>query len=303
MKREVKIGIFAVAMIAFGWWGVKYLSGYDLFARNYTYYATYDKSYGLKQAAPVMMYGVKVGSVTSVQIDQEIGKVVAILKVDKRFKIPKDSHAKVFSPGIMSAEAVEITGGNSPILLSNRDTITSAQDPGLMDMAMSEVDYFKAQFTTIVEDLTTTLNNVNILLEGNTSNINSTIANLSDLSGQISKLIASQEANIATTLDGVASIAQSVGKNSDQIDSIINNVDSFTTELAQAQIATTIEELNATLAALNNGGGTANLLLQDERLYEGLVNSVGSLDSLLVDLNQNPKRYVHFSLFGSRNKE
>ncbi len=303
MKREVKIGLFAVVMIAAAWWGVKFLSGYDIFARNNTYYAVYDESYGLKQAASVMMYGVKVGSVTNIQIDQKLGKVMMTLKIDKGYKIPVDSKAKVFSPSLMSSEAIDIIGGSSSMMLSSRDTITTIQDVGLVDMAMGEVEFFKTQFAAIAEDLTATLKSVNSLLEQNGENINSTVANLSTLSAQITALLESQESNIATTMDGVSSLAQTLSDNSEQIDSIVNNMNRFSTDLAQAQIATTISELNKTLESLNSGGGTANLLLEDERLYESLVSSVGSLDSLLVDLNANPKRYVHFSLFGGRNKE
>ncbi len=303
MKREVKIGLFAVVMIAAAWWGVKFLSGYDIFARNNTYYAVYDESYGLKQAASVMMYGVKVGSVTNIQIEQKLGKVMMTLKIDKGYKIPVDSKAKVFSPSLMSSEAIDIIGGSSSTMLSSRDTITTIQDVGLVDMAMGEVEFFKTQFAAIAEDLTATLKSVNSLLEQNGENINSTVANLSTLSAQITALLESQESNIATTMDGVSSLAQTLSDNSEQIDSIVNNMNRFSTDLAQAQIATTISELNKTLESLNSGGGTANLLLEDERLYESLVSSVGSLDSLLVDLNANPKRYVHFSLFGGRNKE
>ncbi|MFR9650027.1 MAG: MlaD family protein [Rikenellaceae bacterium] len=303
MKREVKIGLFAICMIAFGWWGVKFLSGYDLFASNNTYYAAYDKSYGLKQAAPVMMYGVKVGSVTNIKISQQRGKVIATLKIDKGYRIPEDSRAKVFSPGIMSAQAIDIMEGNSMTTLANRDTIATVQDVGLVEMALSEVDFFKVQFSTIAEDLSRTLNNVNLLLESNSENINTTVDNLSVLSKQLSQLIESQESNIATTMDGVSAIAQSLGDNSGQIDSIVTNVNQFTAELTRLQLATTVAQLNEVLTALNSGGGTANLFMQDERLYESLVSSVGSLDSLLVDLNENPKRYVHFSLFGARNKE
>ena len=112
MKREVKIGIFAVAMICAAWIGIRFLQGLDIFSRNTEYYAAYDQINGVQTASPVMMKGVKIGTVTGVEFDPaRSDKVVLQLTVKRTYRIPTDAEAKIFSDGLMGSKAIEIIYG------------------------------------------------------------------------------------------------------------------------------------------------------------------------------------------------
>ena len=114
MKREVKIGIFAVAMIGVAWAGIRFLKGFDIFSRNVEYYAAYDQINGVQNASPIMMKGVKIGSVTGLSFDPaRSDKVVLRFTIKREYRIPTDSEAKIFSNGLMGAKAIEITYGTA----------------------------------------------------------------------------------------------------------------------------------------------------------------------------------------------
>ena len=109
MKKEVKIGMFAVAMILCAWGGIRFLSGVDIFSRNVDYYAVYDQVNGVQGASPVMMRGVKVGTVSEILFDPaRSARVVLRLTVRRQYPIPADSEAKIVSSSLMGSKAIEI---------------------------------------------------------------------------------------------------------------------------------------------------------------------------------------------------
>ncbi len=133
MKREVKIGIFAVLMIGCAWAGIRFLSGIDIFRRNSEYYAAYDRINGVQAASPVIMQGVKVGTVTGIRFDpRRSDKVVLQLTIKRQYALPADSEAQIVSNSIMGAKAVEIRLGESSEVLRSGDTLRAGSDRDLM---------------------------------------------------------------------------------------------------------------------------------------------------------------------------
>ncbi|MFI3281830.1 MAG: MlaD family protein [Rikenellaceae bacterium] len=308
MKREVKIGIFAIVIVCCSWAGIRFLSGIDIFRRNITYYANYDKVDGINTASPILLQGVKIGKVTDIHLDPaNSDKVTLKLSVKRRYQLPVDSEAEVFSPGIMSSMAIGVTYGKSQEMLRAGDTISSHFEAGMMDVAAEKLMGIADQISEVGEQLTTTLGAVNELLAKNSGNIDSTLSNLNALSANLSQLIVSQGDNIAEIADGLSKFSSSLGGNSEHLESILANLNSLSTQLAEADIANTLSatvaELNTTLGKINAAEGSAGKLINDEQLYENLSAVSGSLNELIIDLQANPKRYVHFSLFGSKSEE
>ena len=183
MKREVKIGIFGVAMILLAWGGIRFLSGLDLLARNIEYVAVYDQVSGVQEASAVMIKGVKVGTVSAIELNPaQTNQVKLHLLIKRAYQIPTDSEARLFSDGLMGGKAVEIIMGQATTYLEEGDTIPSSQGQDLMAMAGSELEFFKQKFTVIADELTRTLTNLNGILEANASHMNHTMAHLDQLS-------------------------------------------------------------------------------------------------------------------------
>lgn len=303
MKREVKIGIFAVLMIGCAWAGIRFLSGIDIFSRNSEYYAAYDQINGVQTASPIMMKGVKVGTVTKIGFDPERSdKVVLQFTIKRQYRIPADSEAKIISNSIMGAKAIEIQLGGDTHFLRSGDTLRASRDRDLMDVAGSELDFFKQKISQLTGDISYTLSNINYLLETNAESLTGTMAHLNGITGSIDGLLTSERGNLQTAMRNLTQFTEVLSGNAQQLDSIVDNVNEFTTQLADSEFTENligaVRELNAILARVNAGEGSLGGLVNNPALYNSLNEAGGNLAVLLADLKANPKRYVHFSLFG-----
>ena len=304
MKREIKVGLFAVAVLIVGWGVIKYLKGIDVFSKSNVYYAYYDQVGGIQPASHVMIYGVKVGTVTNVTLNEDPAKGVEVeMTVDKRYQIPVDSKAKIFSDGLMGGKAVEIVYGNSSEMIPNEGTLQTEKSVDLMELAGSEMEGLLAKITVIMDNVTQTLVSVNALMAQNTENITNIVSNVDGLTGNANAMLAKEREHLEEALESLSKFSKSLGDNSEQIDSIIGNLNTFSTQLAQSDIVSEVEgvvaKLNEVLAAVNNKEGSVGKLLSDGELYENLTTASDNLSHLLADLKENPSRYINVSVFGS----
>ena len=296
MKKEVKIGIYALLIFLGAWAGIRFLSGADIFGRTNTYYVYYDNASGLQNAAAVVIRGVKVGQVSNITIAaDEPSKVAVTLAVSKDYKIPADSKAKIYSAGLMGGQAIELIIGTSTEMLEPESKITPLVELGMVEMLTSEFGDIKEKLMGMVDNINTTLNSLNSVVDGNNANITAAIANLNGILADL------QQSNIVANLD---SFTGTLKDNGEKIDSIMTNVGNLTASLDEQQIGTklsqSVEQLNTLLAKFNESEGTVGSLLNDKALYANLAEASNNLSLLLEDLKQNPKRYVHFSLFGGK---
>lgn len=303
MKREVKIGIFAVLMIGCAWAGIRFLSGIDIFSRNVVYYAAYDQVNGVQTASPIMLKGVKIGTVTGVSFDPSRNEnVVLQLTVKRQYRIPSDSEAKIVSNGIMGSKAIDIVYGSAPVCLEKGDTLRSGRDRDLMDVAGSELEFFKQRIALVVGDLSRTLENVNALVEANAESLTGTLANLHSISGNAAELLAAEKQNLRASIEHFTRFSEALGENAERLSGIVGHVDTLAQRLNEGDFAgklsDAVGQLDELLRRLNEGDGSLARLMNDPQLYDSLTRASGNLASLLADLQAHPKRYVHFSLFG-----
>ncbi len=281
------------------------MSGIDVFGRNVDYYAAYDEITGINSASPILVQGVKVGKVTEIMLDPaKSDKVILKLSIKRRYEIPTDSKVRIFSPDLMSSMAIGLDLGESSTTLKAGDRIESYVEPDLMSLASDKLVEITDMISQLGGELTKAMESVNAMLSDNKESINSTMSNLNDISGDMSSLLSSQNKNIENAIDGLSKFSTSLGDNAQNIDEILANLSALSEELAEANIAsslgTTLAELNTTLDKVNSAEGSAGLLLSDEQLYNNLAALSASLNELFIDMQSNPKRYVHFSLFGSK---
>ena len=295
MKKEVKIGIYALLIFLGAWAGIRFMSGADIFGRSNEYFAYYEDSSGLQTASAVVIRGVKVGQVTSVVISpQDPSKVQVAMAISKDYTLPVDSKAKIFSAGLMGGQAVEIILGTSAQSLEKGATIESEVEVGMFDAISSQFGDIKDKLVVMVDNLNATLVSVNSIVNENNANIAASIKHLKDLLAQL------ENSQIVANLD---SFTGTLKDNGQKIDGIVSNVGNITATLEEQQfaqkLAQSVESLNALLVKFNQSEGTVGSLLNDKQLYANLAQASENLSLLLGDLKQNPKRYVHFSLFGS----
>lgn len=303
MKREAKIGLFAVAMLLLAWGGIRFMSGLDVFSRNVEYLAAYDQVSGVQEASAVTMKGVKIGSVARIELDPtESDKVILHLIVRRSYRIPIDSEARIFSDGFLGGKAIEIVYGHAHEYLSEGDTIRSSRDRDLMDVAGSELDFFKQKFSQIAEELNRTLHNLNTIMESNSANLEATINHLESITEDVAELLAAEKQTIGTAVEDLAQFSSMLGENAPRIDSLIEGANGIVTALDQnafaEKLTATIEELNTLARKIDEGEGTLGQLMNDRAMYNNLTAASENLSLLLADLKENPARYVHLSVFG-----
>lgn len=304
IRKEVKIGIFTVMILALLYWGVNFLKGRDLFNRSLTYYAYYDNVSGIQISSPIIIRGINAGTVTGIKFRPDLNNAVEVrFDIKSAYRIPDNSIVRLFSNGIMGGKALEVELGNSPNYLPDGATVRSASESSFLELAGSELDYFKQKLNQLINSLDLTLTSVNTILTENGGKIAGTLEGLR----KGAAAFGSKGEELKSIMDNINQVTQTLAENSGRIDATMANIESVSGELAEADIAGTvaslnqaIEELNVTLQAVNSTDGTIGMLINDDALYESLSQASANLASLLEDLQANPKRYVHFSLFGRK---
>lgn len=303
MKKEVKIGIFAVVILLCSWAGIRFLSGLDVFSRNKIYYADYNAVSGVQIASPVMIRGVKVGQVSAINLDPAKDVCVELtLSVQRKYRIPADSHAKIANNGLLGGKVVELELGSASEPLQNGGRIKTVEEADIMSMAGSEIGKMKNTIGEVVESLTAALNSINALVEANQKSINGVITHLDSMTGNLDNMLANRKTELQDLVANLATFSEALSRNGEKIDTLLLNVNTISGQFAEADIAgnlqMTLAKLNMLLDSFSEGEGTAAKFMNDKELYDNLTAASMNLSSLLSDIEANPKRYVHFSIFG-----
>ena len=307
MKKEVKIGIFALVMLLSLWAGIRFLSGIDIFSRNIIYYASYENVSGLQTAAPITIHGVKVGTIESITFDPSKGSDVEVaLAVKRQYRLPVDTRAVIYDNGIMGGKAIMLELGSSNEILKRGDQIISDGGSDMISSIGNELGDLKGKLSVVADNLATALANINTLVEQNTDNLSGTISNLNSISASLDGVLKSERKNIEGIVTSLNGLAEMLDQNTERFDRIIGNVDAVAEQLEQAKVdslvkafTSTADNLSRMLASINAGEGSVGELMNDKELYDNLAAASGNLSALLADLKEHPARYVHFSVFGS----
>lgn len=311
--KPVIIGASFIAAIVIFVWGFNFLKSTDLFKKETVYYASYHKVNGLINANPVVINGLRVGQVKRVYFNPDLsGDIMVSLMLSTDFPIPKNTVARIFSSDLMGSKAIELQLGNSKEILHEGDTLRTSVEEGLMAEVNAQVQPIKKK----AEDLMASIDTLVVAFQSifNKSarenlaesflNIEKTLSNLQNASSNIDTLVVSESSRISNILINLESLTTTLDQNRGAITNIINNFEIISDSLAKSEIPGTFARLNNSLEdvqiileKVNNGEGTLGMLMNDDSLYLELNRSATALDSLLMDIKQNPKRYVKFSLF------
>lgn len=302
--KEVKIALVAIAGIVILFFGLHFLKGMPVFSNDDVYYATFDNINGLSASNPIYADGYQVGNVKAINYNyQERGKVVVEFQVDNGLRIPKGSSAEIESDLMGNIKMNLLMANNPRERVEPGDTIAGNLDAGMMgsvqalmpaiQQMLPKIDSILASVNALLADpsIARSLHNVETI----SSNLTTTTAGLNQLVAQVNGRMPGMmsKADYALAKAG----------------STLNNTDKFTANLATVDIAGTMAKVDQTIAnvqsvtdKLNGKDGTVGMLMNDPGLYNNLNSTMRSADSLLIDLKSHPKRYVHFSLFGRKDK-
>jgi phospholipid/cholesterol/gamma-HCH transport system substrate-binding protein len=305
ISRELKIGIVAIVTIGILIWGWNFLKGINIFKTTDTYYAVYNDIKGLIESGVVMLNGYKVGNVGKINFDKNnANRIIVEIRLEEKVRLPENTILLIKSSSIVSGiKDLKIILGNGPGYHTPGDTLIGAVESELTDI----IEPLKNKLGLVLVRLDSTLASVNNVLDEKTQKqLKSAIADLSETTAGLSASVA-PGGKLDQSFDNLASLTGNLQKSNENITQTLQNLSSISDSLQKADIKSfiekadqTFEKLDALLAMINAGEGTAGQLVTNDSLYRNLNSAIGSLDSLLVDLKKHPKRYVHFSVFGKK---
>ncbi len=296
-SKEIQIALFAIVGIVVLYYGMQFLKGLKLFSTDNTYYAKFEDISGLNPSSPIFTNGYRIGVVKDIIYDyQNHGDIVAVLDIDKNIIMPKGTSAEIVSDMLGNIKLEMRFGPRYDEIMEVGDTLYGGIDKGLMGKASDMIPHLEK----LLPKLDSILGNVNALLS-NPALANS-LGNIETMTGDLKNT--SKDLNIL-----MASLNRQVPQMLTHASGVLANVDTLSNTLNQLDLVTTIAKANATLenveqltAKLNSPEGTVGKFLNDPGIYNNLNSTVSHLDSLMIDVKAHPKRYVHFSLFGKKQK-
>lgn len=314
VKNEVKIGILVAATITLFILGFNFLRGKGLFSSDRKYYTYYDNIQGLQESAVVQLKGYGVGKVSQIQL-QDDRRIKVTFTLKKDIKMPKGTVAQLAAADLISGtKIINLLMTNESAYIPENSLVEGKEAGGILDNLGDQVSPLVGVLQHTVVSLDTLLNTVNNIINDDTrKHLNSSFASLEvaleQLSGLASQLNA-QSGNLAGVIKNANSITGNLASSNERISNTLTNLESFSTSLNKAPIQETVEELQRTASSLqgivsriNDNNGSLGMLLSDKKLYNNLTNSLGALDTLLLDLKAHPSRYINVSVFGSKAKE
>jgi phospholipid/cholesterol/gamma-HCH transport system substrate-binding protein len=318
LKKEVKVTlVFFVTLLLFIW-GVNFLKGTDLFSSKRKFYAVYDNIDGLMVANPVQINGLKVGIVSKIDFAEDnSGKIEVELTIDNSIGIPKNSVAEIASPDLLGGKVVRIILGSGP-MAENKDRFTGRVQLAMTDKMLAEINPIKLKAESMISSLDTILLSVKSVFNAQNqqnlatsfNHIQLTLEHLSSTMETIDYAVSGNKNNISEFIKSLSEITKNINNNNKKITNIIENFSSISDTLAKANFAQTIKstekaisDFQVMLDKVNRGEGSLGQLANNDTLYFNLQKSSASLDALLKDLKAHPKRYIHFSVFGKKEKK
>lgn len=297
LTKEIKIALVAIVGILVMYFGINFLKGMNLFSTNNTYFITFDDIQGLGASTPIYADGYKVGTVDGLEYDyKENGPIKVKVDIIKDLRIPQGSKAEIVKDLMGNLQVNLLLANNPRERVEPGGIIPGAVNGGMMDKAANLVPVVEK----MLPKLDSILTSVNALLAdpalaASLHNVETITSNLTVSTRELNTLMA----GLNKQVPGM------IGK----ANGVLDNTNRLTANLASLDVKGTLNKVNQTLESahqftekLNSNQGSLGLLMNDTKLYDNLTSTMGHADSLVIDLKAHPKRYVHFSVFGRKDK-
>ncbi|MDG2109032.1 MAG: MlaD family protein [Flavobacteriaceae bacterium] len=304
ISRELKTGVLILTCITIFIFGFNYLKGTSLLDKSKIISALYADVEGLVIGANITINGMNVGKVKNIDFNENYEKIMVTFSLRNDLTFSNQSKAQLYEAGLIGGKAIAIIpiyeNGN---VIKNGDVLPSDIKPGLTELVNQQI----APLQDKIEGLLTsadsllagvsnvmnykTQNNLKLALQGLTESVE----NVAKLTKNMNQIVKQNERNFKGTIDNLKSTSKNLNQLTDSLtqipfNSTINNIEQ------------TSEDLKTIISRLELGSGTIGKLLNEDELYNKLLGSSEGLEALLNDLKDNPKKYVHFSIFGRKEK-
>ena len=301
--KEVGIGILVILGTLMSVFSYNYLKGINLFEKTRTFKIVYTKVDGLSPSNPVTLNGYKIGKVQKINFNpNDTKELIVDVVIENDVKFSKTSKAELYETGLIGGKAIAIIPDyDNNVIAKSGDYLIGVVKPGLTDLVNQIMPQIQLQLEAVMKKAEIVLSNVNSLFDEKTKEslkssideFGSLTNSLSETSANINDFIKDNSPNLTTTINNLNEASLKIK----DISSSMSEVD---LNLILTNLDSTISNLNKITHKLNQGEGTIGKLLYDDVLFKNLDDATKNLEELIEDIKLNPKRYVHFSIFGKK---
>ena len=307
ISKQAQIGILAVVTLAMLFFGFNYLKGSDIFSKAKRYYVVYDNVDGLTASNPVTLNGLNVGRVERIDILQNQGnQLLVAVDIDKKIVIGRGTKALLADAGVLGGKVIILQVNQSGSQLESGDTLQTGKVAGIAALIREKT----LPVLNNVDSLTLNLNKIVKQFDRTGLVLNKTLSNVEAMTGTLNTTVGENRQSLRGLLANLSNLSASLAQTEREIKPLLAKANTFADSLNALQLSQTLAGVNRSigtlqqmLADINSGKGTLGKLKGDEALYKNVNSTTASLDKLLTDLRENPARYVHFSLFGRKEKK
>lgn len=305
--KEFKVGLFVVLMAAALYIGFNYLRGLDVFSPLNTYYVKYQNVSGLNKGDRIILNGLDVGSVVERKFsNDQYSEIMVTLAVDKTIKLTDSTYARLAKPDFLGGIEVQLIlkpGGTR--ILENGDMMLGEVDGGIAELLTQEGLSAANQLTSLVNRINDVLEpfaNKSDSIERAIDNFTATTENIKNLSAGFEARLDHLQNKFDWLADSLSHSLSGIKPMTDEYTKLAENLNSIDLGSRLVKIDSVLDETKRFMAKLNSNEGTLGKLMSNDSLYNTLNQTMADLDSLFIDLRYNPKRYMHFSIFGRKNR-
>tara|TARA_B100001146_G_scaffold225062_1_gene246112 strand:+ start:17404 stop:18354 length:951 start_codon:yes stop_codon:yes gene_type:complete len=300
ISREVKTGLLAVVAIALLIFGYSFLKGNNLLNNDRTYYAIYDNVEGLSPGSNVTINGLVVGKVLSIDFADSKGDLLVTFNIQNDFQFSKNSKAQIYGGGLIGGKNLSIVPEyDREEVAKSGDTLEGTIDEGIFELVNERLTPLQAKVESVINSTDSVLTGVsNVLDEPTRKNLRETIADISqtaiyfkEASKNLNALLADNDQKLSRTFTNLDNMSSNFSKVSDSLSQI--NVNELVGKMERV-----VADFESITAKIEQGDGTLGQLINDKNMYNNMERATKQMEELLQDIKLNPKRYVHFSVFG-----
>ena len=300
-SKELKIGVFVVAVLVMSFFVINYLRGEDIFNKEIELVSSYDNVEGLVASAPVYIKGYKAGKVKEVAYQPESDDFKVICSVLKEFRIPEDSKMTIYAVDIMGGKGVRLDLGESESLVADGAYLVPAYETGLLDGIAAGIGPLLEKVGNTLDSLSVTVSGINSMLaDANVASISRTLRHLERTMNNVeavSATVGGKSDELNSFIDNLASLTDKFGGIADKVDSTMTDVTSITSAITESDIQGVVASFGSLLEKIDDPEGTVGKLLVDGSLYDSLDELLIDIDSLIEKIQENPKKYLRISVF------